>query len=121
MTTMTRSACCSRLAVWLRDHADYDNLSTHVPNLVESSRRTHPTGGIRIFQEGAQKIVGFDFRASLVMDMTEFTDEVCGSPHDLSSEEERRVRPTPARPVAGCDSANAHSILAGRIGHVWLL
>ena len=26
---------------------------------------------VRIFQEGAQKIVGFDFRASLTMDMTE--------------------------------------------------
>jgi len=54
---------------------DYDNLATHVPNLVESSLRPHPTGGTRLFQEGAQKIVGFDFRASLVMDMTEFTDE----------------------------------------------
>ena len=42
---------------------DYDNLATHVPNLVESSLRPHPTGGTRLFQEGAQKIVGFDFRA----------------------------------------------------------
>ena len=25
--------------------ADYDNLSTHVPNLVESSLRPHPSGG----------------------------------------------------------------------------
>lgn len=80
MTTMTRSACRSRLAVWLRDHADYDNLSTHVPNLVESSRRTHPTGGIRIFQEGAQKIVGFDFRASLTMDMQETVEEGASRP-----------------------------------------
>mmetsp|Transcript_38394 Transcript_38394/g.95509 ORF Transcript_38394/g.95509 Transcript_38394/m.95509 type:complete len:244 (+) Transcript_38394:214-945(+) len=54
---------------------DYDNLSTHVPNLVKSERRPHPTGGIRLFQEGAQKIVGFDFRASLTMDMTEVTEE----------------------------------------------
>mmetsp|Transcript_21552 Transcript_21552/g.69565 ORF Transcript_21552/g.69565 Transcript_21552/m.69565 type:complete len:232 (-) Transcript_21552:34-729(-) len=50
---------------------DYDNLSTHVPNLVSSELRPHPTGGIRLFQEGAQRIVGFDFRASLTMDMTE--------------------------------------------------
>ena len=54
---------------------DYDNLATHVPNLVESSRRPHPTGGIRLYQEGAQKIIGFDFRASLTMDMLEVTDE----------------------------------------------
>lgn len=52
---------------------DYDNLATHVPNLVQSSLRPHPRGGIRLFQEGAQKIVGFDFRASLTMDMTEIT------------------------------------------------
>ena len=53
---------------------DYNNLATHVPNLIESSLRPHPSGGIRLFQEGAQKIAGFDFRASLVMDMTEYTE-----------------------------------------------
>ena len=60
--------------------ADYDNLATHVPNLVESSRRPHPSGGIRLFQEGAQKIVGFDFRASLVMDMVEVMEEGASRP-----------------------------------------
>ena len=50
---------------------DYDRLATHVPNLVVSERRSHPRGGIRLFQEGAQEIVGFDFRASLEMDMVE--------------------------------------------------
>lgn len=87
---------------------DYDNLSTHVPNLVQSYRiPTRPDGttnnynngnrsrdrysfnnpnfadqtsatrankeaiNTRIFQEGAQKILGFDFRASLKMDMSE--------------------------------------------------
>ena len=55
--------------------ADYDNLATHVPNLVASSLRPHPTGGIRLFQEGAQNIVGFDFRASLTMDMCELVEE----------------------------------------------
>ena len=50
---------------------DYNNLSIHVPNLVKSYLVSSPTGGIRLFQEGAQKIIGFDFRASLVMDMFE--------------------------------------------------
>ena len=54
---------------------DYDNLATHVPNLVKSDLQPHPSGGIRLYQEGAQKIVGFDFRASLTMDMTERTED----------------------------------------------
>ena len=64
---------CARARACAR--ADYDNLATHVPNLVESSRKPHPTGGIRLFQEGAQNIIGFDFRASLTMDMHELTEE----------------------------------------------
>jgi len=60
--------------VW-RILTDYDRLATHVPNLVVSERRPHPTNGIRVFQEGAQKIIGFDFRASLTMDMFELTEE----------------------------------------------
>lgn len=49
---------------------DYNNLATHVPNLVKSY--LVPAGrSLRLFQEGAQKIIGFDFRASLLMDMTE--------------------------------------------------
>lgn len=52
---------------------DYNNLATHVPNLVKSYTLPNPSNskGIRLFQEGAQKIIGFDFRASLTMDMTE--------------------------------------------------
>lgn len=51
---------------------DYNNLSTHVPNLVKSYEVPSPSpSGTRIFQEGAQKIIGFDFRASLTMDMIE--------------------------------------------------
>lgn len=73
---------------------DYDNLAIHVPNLVESKRvnpgatagalaATRNNGlkpsGIpgdgsyrcRLFQKGAQKIVGFEFGASVTMDMTE--------------------------------------------------
>lgn len=62
---------------------DYDNLATHVPNLVESrilvnegvstvagdSKST--ARSCRIYQQGAQKIAGFDFSASLIMDMQE--------------------------------------------------
>lgn len=50
---------------------DYDNLATHVPNLVKSNIDRGTNGELRLFQEGAQKIIGFDFRASLTMDMTE--------------------------------------------------
>ena len=69
---------------------DYDNLAVHVPNLVKSyvippagastanpiistssSSKSVNNKNVRIFQEGAQKIVGFDFKASLTMDMRE--------------------------------------------------
>ena len=63
---------------------DYDNLAIHVPNLVES-KRVNSAAGIRangglgeqgdrtyqcrLFQRGAQKIVGFEFGASVTMDI----------------------------------------------------
>jgi carbon monoxide dehydrogenase subunit G len=68
---------------------DYDNLAIHVPNLVESRRVNpsyHRSGFVsadpmsqpgdgrykcRLFQKGAQKIIGFEFGASVTMDMTE--------------------------------------------------
>jgi hypothetical protein len=58
---------------------DYDRLSIHVPNLIESKivqRQSAGKGGdgnfrCRLFQRGAQKIIGFDFSASVTMDMTE--------------------------------------------------
>ncbi len=74
---------------------DYDNLAIHVPNLVES-RRVNPKytnpGSVqgdgeyqcRLFQRGAQKIVGFEFGASVTMDMSE-------SIVSASSNRERRV------------------------------
>jgi hypothetical protein len=57
--------------------SDYNNLVTHVPNLIQSYLVPSPNiNGIRLFQEGSQKIIGFDFRASLTMDMVEdFDDE----------------------------------------------
>ncbi|GMH65045.1 hypothetical protein TL16_g09190 [Triparma laevis f. inornata] len=59
---------------------DYDHLSTHVPNLVESKTVPSPNpvgpGRRRLYQKGAQKIVGFEFGASVEMDMEErFYDE----------------------------------------------
>lgn len=58
---------------------DYDRLAIHVPNLMESriTQRTaegEPGDGkfqCRLFQKGAQKIIGFDFSASVTMDMSE--------------------------------------------------
>jgi len=59
---------------------DYDRLAIHVPNLVESrivSRQTlngEQGDGLfrcKLFQKGAQKIVGFEFGASVTMQMTE--------------------------------------------------
>ena len=60
---------------------DYDQLAVHVPNLVESRtvpspepKRGEPGDGqykCRLHQRGAQKIVGFEFGASVTMDMTE--------------------------------------------------
>ena len=54
---------------------DYDNLATHVPNLVVSETRPAPPGQTRLYQEGAQKIIGFEFSAALEMDMREVIDE----------------------------------------------
>ena len=85
---------------------DYDNLSTHVPNLVESRRVRNSTRGkmmksrfneestqgdgnyeCRLFQRGAQKIIGFEFGASVTMDMKE--SFIQNSDPNIS--EERRI------------------------------
>jgi len=58
---------------------DYNRLSVHVPNLVESKiERVLGQGEMgdgqfqcRLYQKGAQKIVGFEFGASVTMDMKE--------------------------------------------------
>lgn len=64
---------------------DYNRLSIHVPNLRESKivkennysnskDSSQPGDGsykCQLYQVGAQKIVGFDFSASVTMDMTE--------------------------------------------------
>lgn len=57
---------------------DYNRLSVHVPNLVESRMVTQGPGQpgdgqftCRLYQKGAQKIIGFEFGASVTMDMRE--------------------------------------------------
>ena len=55
---------------------DYDNLSVHVPNLV-ASKRIRDSGGeggdgthkCRLYQRGAQKIVGFEFGADVTSEL----------------------------------------------------
>lgn len=67
----------------------YDDLSTHVPNLKESRITSRPRSGqpgdgsyeCVLFQKGAQKIVGFEFAASVTMRMKE----------SYISESERRI------------------------------
>jgi Polyketide cyclase / dehydrase and lipid transport len=58
---------------------DYNRLSIHVPNLVESKIERPLSSGTmgdgkyqcRLYQKGAQKIIGFEFGASVTMDMKE--------------------------------------------------
>uniref|UniRef100_A0A7S0ZKY6 Coenzyme Q-binding protein COQ10 START domain-containing protein n=1 Tax=Timspurckia oligopyrenoides TaxID=708627 RepID=A0A7S0ZKY6_9RHOD len=52
----------------------YDQLAEVVPNLAISRQRAHPHGGIRVEQCGVQSILGFQFKASVVMDMQEIFD-----------------------------------------------
>lgn len=67
----------SQMDVW-SILTDYDQLSTHVPNLVKSTRVSNQGGEggdgshkCRLYQRGAQKIIGFEFGADVTMDMTE--------------------------------------------------
>lgn len=54
---------------------DYNNLSKYIPNLTKSyiipNKVIKMPNKIRIFQEGSQKIIGFNFKASLILDMQE--------------------------------------------------
>jgi hypothetical protein len=69
---------------------DYDRLSTHVPNLVESRMVARTSPGqpgdgqftCKLYQKGAQKIVGFEFGADLTMAMRE----------QVVSDRERRIK-----------------------------
>lgn len=70
---------CYLQDVWLT-LTDYDRLAEYVPNLTQSKVRPSNDGKIRLWQEGAQKIVGFDFRASVEMFMDEHFGESCARP-----------------------------------------
>ena len=54
---------------------DYEHLSEFIPNLALSRRCYHPQGGTRLEQEGFQSVLGFRFRASVTLDMTELVDD----------------------------------------------
>jgi hypothetical protein len=84
---------------------DYNQLAVHVPNLMESRILKENGGGApgdgsyrcRLFQVGAQKIIGFDFSASVTMDMTEvivapnaYSAPANGAPR--SRPEERKIK-----------------------------
>ncbi|TVQ08837.1 MAG: cyclase [Leptolyngbya sp. DLM2.Bin27] len=50
---------------------DYDNLASFIPNLAYSKRLSHPEGGIRLEQMGAQCFLNIKFCARVVLDMVE--------------------------------------------------
>lgn len=50
---------------------DYEQLSDFIPNLTQSQRLPHPTGGIRLEQIGAQCFLNIKFCARVVLDMVE--------------------------------------------------
>jgi ribosome-associated toxin RatA of RatAB toxin-antitoxin module len=50
---------------------DYDRLADFIPNLTESHRVSHPEGGIRLVQVGAQCFLNVKFCARVVLDMLE--------------------------------------------------
>lgn len=78
---------------------DYDRLAIHVPNLVESKIMSKPSKGengdgsyqCKLFQKGAQKIVGFEFGASVTMEMTEKIVASGKGPTHYSDGEERMI------------------------------
>jgi hypothetical protein len=88
---------------------DYDHLATHVPNLVESRRVNSGSQGTpgdgqyrcRLFQKGAQKIVGFEFGASVTMDMTEKV-VVPPNTHNFPDSEEHAFYPQERKIMFKC-------------------
>lgn len=55
--------------------SDYGRLADYIPNLAMSDLKPHPQNGIRLEQCGVQSILGFEFRASVTLDMTEVSRE----------------------------------------------
>lgn len=56
---------------------DYNNLSSYIPNVTQSYLIKLPDepNKVRLFQEGSQNIVGFNFRANLIMDILELSND----------------------------------------------
>lgn len=50
---------------------DYAALADFVPNLAVSRLLEHPTGGVRLEQIGSQKLLTFNFKARVVLDLEE--------------------------------------------------
>ncbi len=50
---------------------DYPALAEFVPNLAVSRLLEHPTGGVRLEQIGSQKLLTFNFKARVVLDLEE--------------------------------------------------
>ncbi len=50
---------------------DYEALADFIPNLVACNRLTHPEGGIRLEQIGAQSLLRVNFKARVVLDLEE--------------------------------------------------
>ncbi|NEQ54562.1 MAG: cyclase [Leptolyngbya sp. SIO3F4] len=61
---------CSLDQVW-KVLTDYERLADFVPNLTTSRLMSHPDGGIRLEQIGAQCFLNFKFCARVILDMTE--------------------------------------------------
>lgn len=75
---------------------DYNRLAVHVPNLVDSKIVSSGDRGYqgdgqyrcRLYQKGAQKIIGFEFGADVTMDMTETTT---AAPHTSNDVQQRKI------------------------------
>ncbi len=50
---------------------NYNNLSKFLPNLIQSYTLPSENNNIRLYQEGSQKILGFNFKASVILDIIE--------------------------------------------------
>ncbi len=50
---------------------DYEALAEFIPNLAKSRKLKHPSGGIRVEQIGAQRFLGLNFCARVVLDLVE--------------------------------------------------
>ncbi len=50
---------------------DYESLADFIPNLTQSRRLEHPSGGIRLEQVGTQRLLRFNFSARVILDLEE--------------------------------------------------